>query len=492
MLAVPLALVGVLLLDGLVHPRHMRLRRIEGVWLTMLLALAGFGLFLALSGNPLLAAVLVLALQLLIVVSSNAKRKMLGEPLLFSDLALIGAVFRHPQFYFSALAMWQKAAGAVVVIALLTALAWLFQLRPVMQATGAAIGFAALLALTISLRLPRFRQLAGQPQVDADVAALGLAPTLLLYWLRWRGADRAYGAIPAAPALVQEIGTNAPSPEIIVAVQCESFADPVELFGDPAHALNGLERARADAVQWGNLLVSGFGAYTMRTEYGVLFGQEERALGFRRYDPFLTALDDVHHALPQRLGSEGWHSLFVHPHDMRFYNRHRILPAAGFAELVSESAFAPPSPGQGRYVSDAAVADKILQLAGAAQGPSFIYAVTIENHGPWSAGGDSSGEPLLQHYNRLVQGGDAMLGRLQAGLAALQRPALLAFFGDHRPSIPGLSEPGGDRHTPYVMLQFDAGGQVVSGANQRLDLTPAQLHHCILHRSCGEAPHLRA
>ena len=42
-----------------------RLRRAEGVWLTSLLALAGFGLFLALGGNPPLAAALVLALHLL-------------------------------------------------------------------------------------------------------------------------------------------------------------------------------------------------------------------------------------------------------------------------------------------------------------------------------------------------------------------------------------------------------------------------------------------
>lgn len=62
-------------------------------------------------------------------------------------------------------------------------------------------------------------------------------------------------------------------------VQCESFTDPVTLFGDPALALPGLERARAMAWQSGRLLVSGFGAYTMRTEYGVLFGLPEEQLG---------------------------------------------------------------------------------------------------------------------------------------------------------------------------------------------------------------------
>jgi hypothetical protein len=119
----------------------------------------------------------------------------------------------------------------------------------------------------------------------------------------------------------------------------------VELFGDPALELPGLARARADAWQWGNLNVSGFGAYTMRTEYGLIFGRDEEELGFRRYDPFLTATREVAHALPARLAVRGWRSLFLHPHDLRFYNRHRIMPAAGFAEMVGEEHFAPPSAG---------------------------------------------------------------------------------------------------------------------------------------------------
>jgi len=73
-----------------------------------------------------------------------------------------------------------------------------------------------------------------------------------------------------------------------------------------------------------------------------------------------------------------------------------------------------------------------------------------------------------------------MLGQLRDGIAALGKPALLAFFGDHRPSIPGASMPGGDRHTPFAVLRFDAAGRVIPGGSQRKDLTPAQLHHAIL------------
>jgi phosphoglycerol transferase MdoB-like AlkP superfamily enzyme len=147
------------------------------------------------------------------------------------------------------------------------------------------------------------------------------------------------GPLPASPR-----AAPATPPELVVVIQCESFADPRDLFGARGEALPALEAARTAAFQWGNLEVSGFGAYTMRTEYGVLFGREEEALGFRRYDPFLTALGEASYALPARL--PGWHARFVHPHDMRFYGRDAIMPAGGFAELVGEEHFTRRGPAK--------------------------------------------------------------------------------------------------------------------------------------------------
>jgi hypothetical protein len=276
------------------------------------------------------------------------------------------------------------------------------------------------------------------------------------------------------------------APELLVAIQCESFADPVELFGDPAFSLPNLASACANAWQYGNLEVSGFGAYTMRTEYAVLFGREEEQLGFRRYDPFLTALSEASYALPMRLGTR-WRSLFLHPHDMRFYGRDRIMPAAGFRELVGEDRFAPPTPGERRYVTDAAMSAQILELARTAPEPSLLYAVTIENHGPWSPDGASAGRDLASSYLHLVRKSDDMLAGLIAGLAALGKPAMLVFFGDHRPSIPGATDPNGPRHTPYVIMRFDSQGRFLRGENRRVDLTPAGLHHAMLDIVLGEA-----
>ncbi len=472
-------LVGAVLLDGLVRPRVAGTffpsgRSLAGLWLQIWLTTALFGLFLAASGNAPVAAGLALALLALFTVVSNSKYTVLGEPLLFTDLALIGAIFRHPQFYLSAIRIRQRVAAAATLAALLGSLAWLFVPAPRSHLTGLALLLGALGLVALSMGRTSFRSLAPEPDADADVQRHGLLPTLLLYWLRWRESRD--------PPPCDDIARLPPAEasQLVVVVQCESFADPAELFADPRLALPGLAAARNSAVQWGQLEVSGFGAYTMRTEYGVLFGLSEAALGFRRYDPFLTALREASYALPARLQGAGWRSLFAHPHDLRFYGRDRIMPAGGFAQLVGEDRFAPPTADEGRYVTDAAVADELIALAAAATGPTLIYAVTIENHGPWAPDTSSEAGALSQGYLRLVRNSDAMLTTLLDGLATLGRRSLLVFFGDHRPSIPGVVAPGGARHTPYVMVRLDEAGEIVPGGNRRVDLTPAGLHHEIL------------
>lgn len=454
--------------DTLVRPRGVRTP--AGMLLGLLLVLALFGLMLALAGNMVIAALVAVGVAVTLGLVSNAKRAVLGEPLLFNDVAMLTAVFRHPQFYLAALKRWQLAALIVGGVALVLALAANFDTRPAPHMAGALMVAGSLLLLVMLLRLPISRQLAPAVDVDADLAAHGLLASMLLHWNHWRASVDPPPCTDPLPA-----PTTA---DLVIVVQCESFADPADLFNDPALALPGLAAARRAAWRHGGLLVSGFGAYTMRAEYGVLFGREEGALGFRRFNPYLTALGEASHALPARLAGAGWRSLFIHPHDLGFYGRDRIMPAAGFAELIGPEAFAPPS--EGRYVSDAAIADVILAQAKRAEQPSFIHAVTIENHGPWPVDRAGSGGQMSSAYLQLVARGDAMLTRLIDGIAALRRPAVLVFYGDHRPSIPGAAMPGGDRWTPYVLLRFGADGSLIAGDDAACDLTPAQLHKAVI------------
>jgi len=440
-----------------------------------------FGLFLAGSGNFFVAGLLTIALIALFAIVSNAKYKMLGEPLLFSDLALLAALFRHPRFYFTAISAGQRVALMIAPFVLLIALAKLFVAHMTPHLIGVALLLASLLLLVVGLGAMMRRGAACSPDAEADVRRHGLIATLLLYWLRWRATSD--------PAPLPSLSACGSEPELVLVVQCESFADPVELTGDASLSLAGLDAARGMAWQWGDLAVSGFGAYTMRTEYGVLFGRSEEALGFRRYDPFLTAHGETSYALPARLRDCGYRSLFVHPHDMRFYGRDQLMPAIGFHQLVGLDSF-PPVPAGNRYVDDGTLGNTLAGLADESAEPTLIYAVTMENHGPWSKDRLTGAPGGLGSYVRHLRSSDAMLSALIDRLRRTGRPALLVFFGDHRPSIPGVTEPGGPRHTPYVMLRFGARGEILTGANRRVDLTPDALHHailaCIQDKAAGE------
>jgi hypothetical protein len=478
-------IVAVVLADGLCRPRPaggVPVRSLAGSLVLVFATLAALGAALFVTGEMITSAALVAALGALVALVSNIKNRVLGEPLVFTDFALIGAVFQHPQFYVSALRGWQIAVLIGGFAALLLLLLWLSSAAIAPRFVGLGLGCAAGLLLVMRLRSRRWDELAANPDSHHDGKAHGLIPTLLVHWSRWRKLSD--------PAPCKEPPIAAQPDQLVIIIQCESFTDPVDMWGDPELALPGLTQARAMAQQSGRLMAHGFGAYTMRTEYGVLFGRGERELGLRKFDPFLTADGETSFSIARRLDADTWACHFVHPHDLRFYGRDRLMVKAGFSSLVGEDAFAPPLPGEGRYVSDAAVAEKIADLASSAASPTLIYAVTIENHGPWPAGKGAASGASGEQYLRLLKRSDAMLVRLMELARELQRPVLLCFFGDHRPSIPGRSEPGGDRHTPYVLLNIGPDG-APRGCETAVenDLTPAQLHHLILdaiRSGCGQ------
>ncbi|MGY6552338.1 MAG: LTA synthase family protein [Erythrobacter sp.] len=428
---------------------------------------------LMITGAITTSAAMVAALGVLLVLVSNIKHRVLGEPLIFSDFALIGAVFQQPQFYLSALRYWQMAVLVAGLGMVLAALLWFSSAAIAPRGAGLVLAGAAALLLRAIVRFSVWDSIAASPDSHRDVATHGLIATLLVHWMRWRKLE---DPAPCSAALV-----GAKSGQLVIIVQCESFTDPADIWGDPALVLPGLARARSAAQHSGRLMVHGFGAYTMRTEYGVLFGRGESALGLRKFDPFLTAHREASYSLARRLDPASWTCHFVHPHDLRFYRRDRLMPAAGFTSLIGEDAFVQPSRQEGRYVSDAAVADKIVELAHATSASSLIYAVTIANHGPWPASRGGVPGASGQQYLEFVKRSDAMLARLIDAAETMERPVILCFFGDHRPSIPGISEPGAERHTPYVLLNFGPDGKPrQAGEGHERDLTPAELHHLVL------------
>ncbi len=454
------------LADLTAHPRGHRLWSGRTTLLRAGATLAWAGTMLAVVGSPSLAFASTALFATVLAAGSNLKRRHLGEPLVFSDLAYLGATIRHPRLYIGVLPPPIRVLVALLPAAAIGVVVWRGSADPARHAAGAVAAVVGLLLLAATLR-----RLPSVPDLERDVARHGLIATMARYWLCWR---RAKLALPMRQALA----LHADAAQIVIVVQCESFVDPADLPGPPLR-LVALAAARARAALHGRLMIGGFGAYTMRTEFGVLTGLTEAELGFRRYDPFVRGADAAPCALATRFAAEGYHTQFVHPFEMGFYGRDRLMPALGFQTLVGRPAFAGAAL-DGPYISDRALAASLRARAEAATGPTLIYAVTMENHGPWAP---PKGETALHAYRRHLANSDAMLADLMDLLDDTARPMLLVFFGDHRPSIPGEVEPGPIRHTPYVILS----NRPEERAGATADLTPAELHHALIRHAEGTA-----
>ncbi|MBO1360633.1 LTA synthase family protein [Acetobacter sacchari] len=442
------------------------------------------GVILTLTGRVIFGAIITCAILGLLTLGSNLKRSVLGEALLFSDAAVIRIFFLHPRFYINAISIPGRIAlltgisfVTTTLIALLisdvaTLAAGRGSARFLIRINGGILTLLTWTALLLFGATSLPRTLLPEADIDFGIRRYGLLATFALSWLRWRD-----DSVRVLPAFISLDTVNSQPPEtrqpIVVVIQCESFSDPRDLNLPELTApdLPNLTKSKA-AGSVGNLLVSGFGAYTMRSEYGVLFGHQEAELGFRRFDPYLSAHRQGAHALPNRLANRYASRIFVHPYDLRFYGRDRLMPNIGFTDIVGGDDFYGDEKS-GPHISDLALGRhliKKIEIAKCENKATFIFAVSIENHGPWKGG--------LKDYLAHLRHGDELLGMISDALHVSGHPAILAFYGDHRPSIPKVVTPCASRHTPIILEHF--GTSEHFSFHFPKNITPADLHHIIV------------
>ena len=317
---------------------------------------------------------------------------------------------------------------------------------------------------------------------------------LLIHALIARAERPARQRALGAPSVVgQRRGDAAP----IVLVQCESFFDARRL-GPPIgrDLLPAFDECRAAAAFSGRLEVPGWGANTMRTEFAVLTGIPETELGYDRFNPYYALARAPIASQVCRLRDAGYRTICVHPFDRRFFRRDLAMPALGFDTFLDHTALGgscrPP------YCSDPDLAPQVLRVLDEAGPHSFIFVITMGNHGPWLAKGppidkrvaglfDPAAVPegiALQRYLEGLRRSDEMLGILMSGLEERRAGAILGFYGDHLPSLPrafahfGFTEP----HSDYVIWPQDAAPPL------RCDLPAHRLGRIIVDRVLGAAP----
>src|SRR5208283_2701369 len=199
---------------------------------------------------------------------------------------------------------------------------------------------------------------------------------------------------------------------------------------------------------FGRLEVPGWGANTMRAEFAVLTGIPECDLGYDRFNPYHAFARTPIASLAWRLRREGYRTVCLHPFDRGFFRRDLVLPALGFETFLGLESLGgsrrPP------YCSDTELARLVLERLDAEGPRTFIFVITMGNHGPWREAGPPIDPGLRRKFDAtsLPQGGellryldglrqsDEMLRMLTEGLERRRLDGLLAFYGDHQPSLP--------------------------------------------------------
>ncbi|WP_175720827.1 LTA synthase family protein [Burkholderia anthina] len=481
-----IAAAGVSLLpDQIAIPRVSLRRRADALLLHVLAVVFLASLMLLVTARPIFSSSVAVALVGLVAVVSNAKYESLHEPFVFTDLSLFSQLFSHPRLYLPFLSV-----GKIIAIGLgiVFAAAGYLAETPVMPRPALALAtivvLTFLLARYIAARLP----LALDPEKDQRrhgffavfVAYLlnGMRPATLQAFRR---------AVEAGPFVT---GTPARRPDVIV-IQSESLFDVRRITPAITPAvLSHFDRARREAVCYGELLVPAWGANTMRTEFSMLTGLPFEQLGYARFYPYAFVRRTCV-SIASWFGRGGYDTLAIHPYYADFFGRNRVFPLLGFNTFLDIEHFA-DAPRAGPYVSDAAVLDAaIAALECEREKPRFIFAMTMENHGPLHLEQVLPGESSSRHtlgedaswrdltaYLRHIENADAMIGRLLDYLRDSDRETVVCFYGDHVPALSHVFQKldVNPQHSDYFIWR-----NYGAGTSERRDLAAEELGVALLH-----------
>ncbi|WP_049721061.1 LTA synthase family protein [Gilvimarinus polysaccharolyticus] len=244
---------------------------------------------------------------------------------------------------------------------------------------------------------------------------------------------------------------NKVKPDIILWLG-ESFFDP-GIFAhvdtcDPLPTFCNLLNASLS----GSIKVPTFGGNTTRTEFEVLTAVPFKLLGSKDY-PYSTTVHNQFDSIAWSLKAENYHNVAIHPHDKTFWQRDRALPLLGFDEYLGRKDFNNNNKA-GYWISDASLAQEVIDKLDASQPPTLLFAISMEGHGPYGSQKnldekrlntipapehlDATEARMWREYIYHAQNTAHSLTTLKNYIDQRKRPTLLVFFGDHLPGMKPL------------------------------------------------------
>ena len=248
----------------------------------------------------------------------------------------------------------------------------------------------------------------------------------------------------------------------IIFVMSEAFWDPtlmenVSFNQDPMPFFRSLQKSQTS----GTMLSPVYGGGTANTEFEVLTGFSTQFLPNGAI-PYAQYVNKPIEALPTILQRQGYATSAIHPYDNWFYNRNNVYKDLGFDKFISKEHFNSPETN-GQYIRDTELTKKILHEVKATDKSDFIYATSMQAHGPYAttpnpenkikvSGSNLSpaSQAILENYSNTLADVDQSLKQLIEGLEQSDEPTEVIFFGDHLPML-------GDEYSVYKEAGFIKG-----------------------------------
>lgn len=463
-------------------------------------------LMFALTRRPILSAWVGSLLLVGIYLANQAKFGQLQMPLLPADFRFL----LDPAAAVSLFAHYTSGQGAIiattlVLLGITIALAFEAPVRALSAWPRAVLGVATLaLAVMLGTGATPWRTLYDAQRIGFEPWSVvdsaeraGVVGNLVLY--HWELASRAELA-PDRRAAEQLLRANidalrtrfAPNssagampagtlPDIVI-VQSESLFDPARLTGAPKDTYLPNYHRLARRGLAGEMKVPTYAGGTIRTEFEVLTGLALAFFPGVQY-PYFEIADQPLPGIVRTLARHGYRSTAIHPNSGVFWNREAAFRQIGFDRFIDERAFSKDDI-VGLFTGDAALTDHILAELDTEGPPQLLFAITMQNHGPfdWRPGLDEkrlASQPLppgldeggaywLRNYLYMAEDADRELGRLADALQKRKRRTLLLFYGDHLPALPpvyhqiGFADGGNAKSQPVPWLLLDNGRRLRS------------------------------
>lgn len=237
-------------------------------------------------------------------------------------------------------------------------------------------------------------------------------------------------------------------PNVII-VMSEAFFDvtelkDVEFSADPIPNIRSLMSNYTSGTS-----VSGsYGKNTSNIEFELFTGNTLKFLsaGLLPYRDEVEMFDRDLATMQKEFKNAGYSTIALHTWDADFYNRDVVYPKLGFDEFYSREDFK-DAPLGSKFISDEFLMEQVIKQCEEVEGPKFIFALTMQNHYPYSSEYYTEESPVkvetskltsanlekLQSYVHNLCDVDASMKKLIDYLENQDEPTIVLFYGDHYP-----------------------------------------------------------